>query len=438
MRTGTQVLECAEPSLLGPTTMRDLELSPDTFLQVAPGIRTRSDHAGHVVVDSPVGTIIDIGPRGFSILSRFSEPTRLGDVIERLEREQDHWTDFAPTLNALNMLIEESALVTPGLGRRPTSGWSDPVEHARMLHDERRTSDYVAAIRAAVRPDDVVLDIGTGSGVLAVAAAKAGAKRVYAVEASDIADVAERVFAVNGVRDRVTVLPGWSREMDLPEPADLLVAEVIGNEPLEEEILETTLDARRRLLKPGARMIPHALTLLVRPLLLPESEVRQRAFGRQAVDRWRALYDIDFTPLLQAAIPGPTHTITEGRSGRLPGHRSVHQPCWRHWTSRPSTVRQVSASTDLAIEPPGQVNAIALTFCADLHAISPIPSILGGGRHRAGRRQCGFCPIQSRSVPGRCFGSTTTVGCQKRRKGSPMRYWMAARRHESTANHTLR
>ena len=369
MTTDTRVLRGAEPSPLGPTTMCDLELefSPDTFLQLAPGLRTRCDHAGHVVVDSPVGTIVDIGPRGFSILSRFSEPTRLGDVIESLERERDRWTDFAPTLNAINMLIEESALVMPGVGRRPTSGWSDPVEHARMLHDERRTSDYVAAIRAAVRPDDVVLDIGTGSGVLAVAAAKAGAKRVYAVEASDIADVAERVFAVNDVRSRVTVLPGWSREMDLPEPADLLVAEVIGNEPLEEEILETTLDARRRLLKPGARMIPHALRLLVRPLLLPESEVRQRAFGRQAVDRWRALYDIDFTPLLQAAIPGPTHTITEGEVvGTWPqvGPPAVLATLDLRTFESPS----VSASTDLAIEPPGQVNAIALTFCADLHA----------------------------------------------------------------------
>ena len=82
----------------------------------------------------------------------------------------------------------------------------------------------------------------------------------------------------------------------MPEKADLLVAEVIGNEPLEEEILETVLDARRRLLKPGARMIPHVLTLLARPILLPEAEVGN---ARSAYLRWiarRALYDIDFTP----------------------------------------------------------------------------------------------------------------------------------------------
>ncbi len=87
---------------------------------------------------------------------------------------------------------------------------------------------------------------------------------------------------------------------------------MIGNEPFEEEILETTLDARSRLLAPGARLIPHALTLLARPVLLPDAEMRQRAFGRAAVARWRDLYDIDFTPLLDAAIPGPTHTVTEG------------------------------------------------------------------------------------------------------------------------------
>src|SRR5262245_21079921 len=249
----------------------DEGLSPETLLLLAPGLRTRFDAARHVLLDAPNGTIVDLGPRGYATLSLFAQPIALGAAIERLEREAPP-TDFAPTMNVFNMLIEEGALVRTDAGPGRPSGWADPVEHARMLHDDRRTGDYLAALAAAVRPGDVVLDIGTGSGVLAVAAARAGARRVYAVEATDIADVAERVFRDNGVADRVTLVRGWSRQIELPEPADVLVSEIIGNEPFEEEILETTLDARRRLLKPAARLIPHTLTLLVRPLLIPEAE----------------------------------------------------------------------------------------------------------------------------------------------------------------------
>ena len=86
----------------------------------------------------------------------------------------------------------------------------------------------------------------------------------------------------------MTLIRGWSRDIELPERADVLVAEVIGNEPFEEEILETTLDARRRLLKPDARLIPHTLELVARPLLIPDAEARQRAIGPRAIQRWRA------------------------------------------------------------------------------------------------------------------------------------------------------
>jgi predicted RNA methylase len=344
----------------------DADLSGDTRLQLAPGIRTRLDAVGHVLIDAPNGTIVDAGPSGFTTLSMFARPLSLEAAVERLEEDGSGSTAFVPTLSVINMLIEEGALVRLDADRVPTRGWADPVEHARMLHDDRRTSDYIAALTEAVRPDDVVLDIGTGSGVLAVAAARAGARHVYAVEASDIADVAERVFAANGVQDRVTLIRGWSRQIELPEPADLLVAEVIGNEPFEEEILETTLDARNRLLKPGARLIPHTLELIARPLHIPAAEARQRAIGAAAVERWRHLYRIEFQPLLDAAFPGPVNNPTEAE-------------VLAHWppAGPPATLAKielgryqrstVDASAELAVAPAASVNAIAVTFSAHLH-----------------------------------------------------------------------
>jgi precorrin-6B methylase 2 len=342
----------------------DADLAPDTLLQLAPGVRTRFDAAGHVLLDAPNGTIVDLGPRGYATLSLFVRPLALGEAVKRLQRDTPA-TDF-PTMNVLNVLFEEGALVQPGVDAERARGWADPVEHARMLHDDRRTGDYLAALVAAVRPGDVVLDIGTGSGVLAVAAARAGAGRVYAIEASDIASVAAEVFAANGVTDTVTLLPGWSREIELPEPADLLVAELIGNEPLEEEILETTLDARRRLLKPGARLIPSTLTLLARPLRLPEGEARQRAIGRAAVERWRGLYDMEFQPLLDASPPGLVN---------LPAEAEV-VATWPP-VGPPAALAEIDltrfadasvhASADLVLDEPGSVNAVAVTFRAALY-----------------------------------------------------------------------
>ena len=346
--------------------MSEADLSPATILQIAPDVRLRFDATGHLLVDSPTGTVVDAGPRGLAIVSLFAQPVPLGTAIARLEAKAWASTDFAPTMGVVNVLLEEGALVTPGTEPGPISGWADPVEHARMLHDDRRTGDYLAAITAAVRPGDVVLDIGTGSGVLAVAAARAGARHVYAVEASDIAGVAGRVFAANRVDDRVTLVRGWSRHVDLPEPADLLVSEIIGSEPLEEEILETTLDARRRLLRPGARLVPHTLTLLVRPLRIPDADVRQRAIGPAAVQRWRRRYGIDFQPLLDAARPGPVHVPTEGEVAATwpPAGPPV---VLAEIDLTDFAQATVDASVDLVVDQGRAVNAVAVTFRAGLH-----------------------------------------------------------------------
>ncbi len=115
--------------------MDGVRLSPETRLQLVPGIRTRFDAAGHVLVDSPDGAIINLGPRGFAILALFARPQPLGDAIERLEADERSATDFVPTMSVINMLVEEGALAPPDAHRGPIRGWADPVEYTRMLHD---------------------------------------------------------------------------------------------------------------------------------------------------------------------------------------------------------------------------------------------------------------------------------------------------------------
>jgi len=236
-------------------------------------------------------------------------------------------------------------------------------------------NDYIEAIAAAVQPGDVVLDIGTGSGVLAVAAARAGARRVYAVEANDVAEVAESVFVAQGAGDRVTLVRGRPRQIELPERADVLVADVIGSESLAEEILETTLDARRRLLKPTARLVPSALTLLVRPLQIPWAEARLHAFRRRDVERWHRLYGLDLERLHDAASHIPTYTPADDET--IAGWMPVGPPV-ALTTVDLATFEEVArqASTDLTVVADATVNAVAITLRADLddtvaHALDP-------------------------------------------------------------------
>lgn len=337
------------------------ELTPETVLRIAPDVRFRFGDANQMLVDLPTGAVVDAGPDGFAVLSAFAHPMTLGVAIERLEHEAG--TGFVRAMGVVNALLEEGSLIASAAPATTTGGWGHPAEHARMLHDERRTGDYLRAIKHAVRPGDVVLEIGTGSGVMAVAAARAGARHVYAVEASDIADVAERVFEVNGVSDRITLLRGWSRHVDLAEPADVLISEVIGSEPLEEEILETTLDARQRLLAPGARLLPHALCLAIRPLLIPELALRQWAIPPGSRQRWRSLYSMDFQPLVSAAGFGVIqHAVESEVAAAWPQVGPAVELVELDLSA--ITSASVSATADLVADEP--FNAVAMTFRADL------------------------------------------------------------------------
>jgi hypothetical protein len=169
--------------------------------------------------------------------------------------------------------------------------------HVEMLNDKSRTSGYIKTIRKIVHPGDVVVDIGTGTGIMAIAAAQAGARRVYAIEAGRIGEVARHLFAINGFADRITLLHGWSTKTWLPERADVLISELIGNEPLAEGVIGITRDARRRLLKPGARLMPSGIKLFGLPVMIPDRELNKLTFTPQTLQNWESWYGITFGQL---------------------------------------------------------------------------------------------------------------------------------------------
>ncbi len=135
--------------------------------------------------------------------------------------------------------------------------------HLSMLHDTARMDAYRRAVDATVRPGDVVVDIGCGSGVLSFMACDAGARRVFAIEGGPVIELARELAVANGFDDRIEFLEGWSTEVTIPEPADVLISETIGNAGFDEGIVAWTLDAQRRLLRPGAAVVPQRLRLWV-------------------------------------------------------------------------------------------------------------------------------------------------------------------------------
>lgn len=169
--------------------------------------------------------------------------------------------------------------------------------HTRMLNDQPRTRRFLDAIAQVVRPGDVVVDLGTGTGILAMAAARAGARKVYAIEAGPVGPVARKLFAANGLADRIELVEGYSTQIDLPERADVLVTETFGNSPLSEEVLEIVVDARQRLLKPDARVVPGSVRVFGTPVSVPPGELNQYLFTPDRLSCWRDWYDLDFTPL---------------------------------------------------------------------------------------------------------------------------------------------
>ena len=276
-------------------------MKPTTVLRRAAELEVRVTAAGDVHVVTEEG-LVSGGPHCLAILDLFSQATTLGDALDRLGPRaggaQD-WIDLTAAVARLHAggVLRTEGEPEPGSDRVVRATFDSPGPHVAMLEDRVRTSAFLAALDEVVRSEDVVLDIGTGTGVLAVGAARAGARQVYAIEATPLAQHARNVVRANGLDGRVTVVEGWSTRVALPERADLAVAEILGSDALEERVLPVLLDARARLLAPGARLIPSAIRIFGLPVFIPDERVSGFTFTHVNTERWSKWYGLDLGPL---------------------------------------------------------------------------------------------------------------------------------------------
>ncbi|KAI4358038.1 hypothetical protein L6164_001948 [Bauhinia variegata] len=199
--------------------------------------------------------------------------------------------------------------------------------HEEMIKDRVRTETYRAAIMRHQNfiAGKVVMDVGCGTGILSIFCAQAGAKRVYAVDASEIAVQANEVVRANNLSDVVIVLHGRVEDVQIEEGVDVIISEWMGYMLLYESMLGSVITARDRWLKPGGLILPSNATLYMAP-------VTHNDRYRESIDFWRNVYGIDMSAMLplakQCAFEEPSVETIAGENVLTWPHVVKHVDCY--------------------------------------------------------------------------------------------------------------
>ncbi|UXI16569.1 hypothetical protein NH340_JMT02512 [Sarcoptes scabiei] len=174
-------------------------------------------------------------------------------------------------------------------------------QQQNMMQDFVRTSTYQRAILSNGDDfkDKVILDVGAGSGILSFFAIQAGARKVFAVEASSMAKHAEQLVASNKLSDKILVIPGKIEEINLPEKVDIIISEPMGYMLFNERMLETYLHAKKWL-KPSGKMFPTQADLHIAPF----SDAQLYTEQLTKANFWfqQNFHGVDLTVLREAAL----------------------------------------------------------------------------------------------------------------------------------------
>uniref|UniRef100_A0AC11DQB4 Protein arginine methyltransferase 8 n=1 Tax=Ovis aries TaxID=9940 RepID=A0AC11DQB4_SHEEP len=176
-----------------------------------------------------------------------------------------------------------------------------------MLKDEVRTLTYRNSMyhNKHVFKDKVVLDVGSGTGILSMFAAKAGAKKVFGIECSSISDYSEKIIKANHLDNIITIFKGKVEEVELPvEKVDIIISEWMGYCLFYESMLATVIFARDKWLKPGGLMFPDRAALYV-------VAIEDRQYKDFKIHWWENVYGFDMTCIRDVAMKEPLVDIVD-------------------------------------------------------------------------------------------------------------------------------
>ncbi|PNH42412.1 hypothetical protein VD0003_g9804 [Verticillium dahliae] len=173
--------------------------------------------------------------------------------------------------------------------------------HEEMLKDEVRTRSYMNAIvqNKHLFKDKVVLDVGCGTAILSMFAAKAGAKHVIGVDMSTIIHKAREIVEVNGLSDKITLIQGKMEEVQLPFPkVDIIISEWMGYFLLYESMLDTVLYARDTYLNKDGLIFPDKATIFA-------AGIEDGEYKDEKIGFWDNVYGFNYSPLKATALSEP-------------------------------------------------------------------------------------------------------------------------------------
>eukprot|EP00826_Nyctotherus_ovalis_P047737 TRINITY_DN5534_c0_g1_i5.p1 TRINITY_DN5534_c0_g1~~TRINITY_DN5534_c0_g1_i5.p1 ORF type:complete len:384 (-),score=70.16 TRINITY_DN5534_c0_g1_i5:131-1282(-) len=170
-----------------------------------------------------------------------------------------------------------------------------------ILSDLASINSYMSACKynSTQIEGKVVLNVGCGTGIMAIFALRAGAKHVFAVDSTDIANFAKRIIRDNGYEDRVTVIKGKMEEVELPVGSvDIILSRWMGYFLLHESLIDAMINARDRYLSEGGMILPNKSFLYL--VAIEDSQYKQERFGS-----WENMYGIDMECIREAALSEP-------------------------------------------------------------------------------------------------------------------------------------